>query len=55
MIDSFNGFGGMASNCLNVIKEEFPKKSIFSILPFPYFKNLVTHLLKIVFFSCQIF
>ena len=38
-LDSFNGFGGIAASALNLIKEEFPKKSIFSILPFPDFRT----------------
>jgi myosin-5 len=37
-LDSFNGFGGLATSCLNLIKEEFPKKGIFSFLSFPDFK-----------------
>ena len=38
-MDSFNGFGGLATSCLNLIKEEFPKKGIFSFLSFPDFKK----------------
>jgi hypothetical protein len=38
-LDSFNGFGGLATSCLNFIKEEFPKKGIFSFLSFPDFKK----------------
>ncbi len=37
--DAFNGFGGVASSCTNLITEEFKKKPILAILPFPYFKN----------------
>ena len=46
MVDAFNGFGGMSSNCMNHITEEFRKKSILAVLPFPYFQNQV-RLIKI--------
>jgi hypothetical protein len=39
LADAFNGFGGMASTCTNFIAEEFSKKPLLAILPFPYFKN----------------
>lgn len=39
MSDSFNGFGGLTNNCLNLITEEYAKRSVFTILPFPYFNN----------------
>ncbi len=38
-LDSFNGFGGLAANFLDFVKEEYAKRSIFSILSFPDFKN----------------
>jgi long-subunit acyl-CoA synthetase (AMP-forming) len=34
-----NGFGGLAANFLDFVKEEYAKRSIFSILSFPDFKN----------------
>ena len=40
-LDSFNGFGGIATQCVDVLMEEFPKTNVFSILPFPYFENQV--------------
>lgn len=39
-VDSFNGFGGLASLCVDLIREEYAKKSIFSFLPFPDSKDL---------------
>ena len=40
-VDSFNGFGGIASKCLNFINEEFPKSSIFTFFPFPFYNSEV--------------
>ncbi|CAF0836344.1 unnamed protein product [Brachionus calyciflorus] len=37
MVDSFNGFGGMASKALTSINEEFPKLPLFTFLSFPFF------------------
>lgn len=39
MADSFNGFGGMTNKCLDMITEEYAKRNVFTILPFPYFAN----------------
>ncbi len=39
MVDAYNGFGGISSKCFDIVKEEFRKKSIFAILPFPSFDN----------------
>jgi hypothetical protein len=39
IIDSFNAFSGLTQSCLNILSEEYSKKSIFSFLPFPKFSN----------------
>lgn len=40
IIDSYNGFGGMASGrCFELLNEEYRKKNILAILAFPFFEN----------------
>lgn len=34
-IDAYNGFGGLASQSLNLVIEEFPKSAVLSFMLFP--------------------
>ena len=45
-IDAFNGFGGLATQSLGFINDEFPKSSIMAFMLFPHQHNHVNqHLL----------
>ncbi len=40
-LDAYNGFGGLTENILELISEEYSKKTVLSLFSFPYFENQV--------------
>jgi len=38
-VDAFNGFGGLAKRILPIIKQEYSKKPVLSIFPFPFMEE----------------